>query len=88
MAGNAFSRETIRLVLMAIMGICLALTLAVGTATLVWSAPPLGDSLRLVASVFAWIFAVSLLITFFLAVVDERAKVRSRPAGYVEEPKL
>jgi hypothetical protein len=31
---------------------------------------------------------VSLLIAFFLAVVDERAKVRSRPAGYVEEPKL
>ena len=88
MAWNAFSRDTTRLILMAVMGVCLALTLAIGTATLVWSAPPYGDSLRLVASIFAWLFAASLLIAFFLAVVEERAKGRGRPAGFVEGPKL
>jgi hypothetical protein len=88
MAGNAFSRETIRLTLMGVMGVCLALTVAIGTATLVWSAPPFGDTLRLVASVFAWLFAGALLIAFFLAIVDERTKGRARPAGYVEGPKL
>jgi hypothetical protein len=86
MTGNAFSRETIRVALMAVMGVCLALTLIVGTATLIWSAPPYGDTLRLVASVFAWLFAAGLLISFFLAVVDERAKGHGRPSSFADGP--
>jgi hypothetical protein len=86
MAGNAFSRETTRLALMAVMGLCLFLTLAIGTAALVWSAPPHGDTLRLVASIFAWLFAASLLISFFLAVVDERAKGHGRPSSFADGP--
>jgi hypothetical protein len=88
MAGNAFSRETIRLILMAVMGLCLALTLVIGTATLIWSGQPYGDTLRLIASVFAWLFTAAFFMSFLLAVVDERKMSRSKRAGYAEGAKV
>jgi hypothetical protein len=73
---------------MVVMGLCLVLTLAVGTAALIWSGPPYTDTLRFVASGFAWLFAVLLLISFFLAVVDERAKVHGRPSSVADGPEV
>jgi hypothetical protein len=88
MAGNAFARESIRLALMAVMGGCLALTLVIGTATLIWSAPPYGDTLRLIAAVFAWIFTAAFFMSFILAVVDERKMSRGKRAGDAEGAKV
>jgi hypothetical protein len=88
MSRNAFSRETIRLILVAVMAIFLALTFAVGTATLIWSGRPYGDSLRLIAAVFAWIFTAAFFTSFILAVIDERKERRRKRAGYAEESKV
>jgi hypothetical protein len=88
MAGNAFSRESIRLALMSVMGLCLFLTLAIGTATLVWSGPPYGDTLRFIAAVFAWIFTAAFFMSFILAVVDERKISRGKRAGYAAGPEV
>jgi hypothetical protein len=81
MAGNAFSRDTIRLILMGIMGICLAVALTVGTAALMWSGQPYGDTLRMTAGIFAWIFTAAFSISFIIAVIDERRMVHARQAG-------
>jgi hypothetical protein len=86
MAGNAFSRETIRLALMTIMGLCLSLTLAIGTAALIKSGQPVGDTLRFIAAVFAWIFTAAFFVSFIIAVVDERKISRGKRAGYVAGP--
>ena len=86
MAGIGLSRDTARMVLMAIMAVALAVTLVVGTGALVWNEPPLGVTLTHVASVFAWIFAVAFLLTFAIAILEERENSRRRTGAHIARP--
>lgn len=72
MAGRVFSRDTIMLVLAAVMAVCLVLTFAVGAVSIAWSGRPEGDTARMVAAVFAWLFTAAFLSTFVLAASETR----------------
>lgn len=69
------ARETISVVLVAVMVFCLLLTLAAGTAALILSGQPYGNSVKLVADAAAWIFTAAFLIAFALAISEKRKKV-------------
>lgn len=85
MAIRNVSRETINLVLVAAMALCLIATLIAGTLAIAWNGRPQGDTTMTIADTFAWLFAVAFFTTFAIALFEEHDDRRAaRRAASVE----
>jgi hypothetical protein len=70
MADRKFFSDKVSLALAGTMAVCLVLTLIFGTAAIIWSGQPSGDTTRYVAMVFAWLLTAVFLAAFALAVLE------------------
>lgn len=77
MALRNVSRETINLILVAVMALCLILTLAAGTLAIAWNGHPPGDTAMTTAAAFAWLFAAAFFTTFAIALYEEHEDRRA-----------
>jgi len=83
MTTNVFSRDTIKLILMSVMAACLFLALVCGTAAIVWYSQSYGATFRFAGGVSAWLFTAAFLITFAIAVFEERQRGREKSGRLV-----
>jgi ABC-type transport system involved in multi-copper enzyme maturation permease subunit len=74
MAGKVFSRETVKLILAAVMALGLFSALVFGTAAIILYAEPYGGSVMLVADAAAWLFAAAFLMSSGLVISEEIKK--------------
>jgi len=71
MAIRNISRETINIVLIAIMALCLIAALVAGAVGIAWTGSPAGATATTIAETSSWLLAAAFCATLVIALVEE-----------------
>ena len=74
---RALSSGLVKLVLAAVMAVCLPLTMAGEAVALAFDGRPIGNDVGTAADVFGWLFAAAFLAVFLLMIVEQDRALRA-----------
>jgi len=73
MALRHLSRDTINLILVVTMTLCLIVALAGGALAIAWTGTPQGNAATTIAEAFAWAFAAAFVASFAMTLYQAHA---------------